>query len=295
LTPYKTCSLDCVFCQLGRTTEKTIVREEYVPADAVLAELENWLRAGGEADYVTLSGSGEPTLHSRFGEVLEFIRSNSEIPAALLTNGTMLYLPEVREAAARASVVKVSLSAWDQASYGWINRHHSQLRFNKLVEGQKAFRRQFRERLWMEVFLIEGMNSMVEDVHKIAKLAQEIGPDRVQLNTAVRPPAEDFAMAVPKERLQALTRLFHPTAEIIAEFSANLATDVHVNEDTIYSMLARRPCTAEQIGDIFGMHLNEVSKYLGKLLRTDQIRPERRNSAVYYAAVKRRGESNAYL
>ena len=132
-------------------------------------------------------------------------------------------------------------------------------------------------------------------VRKIAELAKEIGPDRVQLNTAVRPPAEDFAMAVSKERLQALTHLFHPTAEVIAEFSANGSTDVHVNEDTIYSMLERRPCTAEQIGEIFGMHLNEVSKYLGKLLRTDQIRPERRNSAVYYAAVKRREKSNADL
>ena len=293
LTPYKTCSLDCVFCQLGRTGEKTVLREEYVPTDAVLAELENWIKAGGEADYITLSGSGEPTLHSRFGEVLEFIRANSSIPAVLLTNGTMLYLPEVREAAVHANVVKVSLSAWDQASYGWVNRHHSQLRFADLVEGQKAFRGQFTGQLWMEVFLLEGLNSMPDDVCKIAELAKEIGPDRVQLNTAVRPPAEDFAVAVSKERLQALTHLFTPTAEIIAEFSANIATDVHVNEDTIYSMLARRPCTAEQIGDIFGMHLNEVSKYLGKLLRTDQIRPERRNSAVYYAAVKRRKESNA--
>ena len=110
-------SQDCIFCQLGRTLEETIVREEYVPTEEVFAELQEWLRRGGKADYITLSGSGEPTLHSRFGEVLEFIHAKSAIPAVLLTNGTMLNLPEVRDAASHADVVKVSLSAWDQRSF----------------------------------------------------------------------------------------------------------------------------------------------------------------------------------
>ena len=132
LTPYKTCSLDCVFCQLGRTTKKTVTRQEYVPTDSVLAELVEWLKRDSQADYITLSGSGEPTLHSRFGDVLEFIRSKTTIPAVLLTNGTMLQFRQVREAAACANVVKVSLSAWDQASYGWVNRPHKQLQFDQL-------------------------------------------------------------------------------------------------------------------------------------------------------------------
>jgi wyosine [tRNA(Phe)-imidazoG37] synthetase (radical SAM superfamily) len=288
LTPYKTCSLDCVFCQLGRTTQKTVTRKEYITTEAVLAEIQEWLKTDGEADYITLSGSGEPTLHSRFGEVIEYIRANSAIPAALLTNGTMLYLPEVRDAAANANVVKVSLSAWDQASYGWVNRHHPQLRFDELIEGQKAFRSQFKGELWMEVFLLEGMNSMLDDVRKIAQMAEKVHPDRIQLNTAVRPPAETFATAVSQEYLEALTHLFRPAAEVIADFSASRETDVQANQDTIYAMLQRRPCTAEQISAIFGMHVNEVSKYLGKLIRTEQIRSDRRNSSVYYAAVKRR-------
>jgi len=235
----------------------------------VLSELEDWLKADGRADYITLSGSGEPTLHSGFGEILEFIRSKSTIPAALLTNGTMLYLQEVRDAASLANVVKVSLSAWDQASYGWVNRPHPQLLFDHLVEGQKAFRAQFKGQLWMEVFLMAGINSMPVDVRKIAALAKEIGPDRIQLNTAVRPPAEDFAMALSRERMEALIHLFHPTAEVIAEFRAKHANQIQANQETIFSMLQRRPCTADQIADIFGMHLNEVSKYLGNLVRTD--------------------------
>jgi len=284
LSPYKTCSLDCVFCQLGKTTEKTLTRREYVPTDEVLAELEEWLKKGGRADYITLSGSGEPTLHSRFGEVLEFICSKSTIPAVLLTNGTMLNLPEVRDAASLANVVKVSLSAWDQASYTWMNRPHPQLLFDHLIEGQKAFRRQFKGQLWMEVFLVWGINSTPDDVRKIAAIAKEIGPDRIHLNTAVRPPAEDFVSAISKNRLEELTHLFQPKAEVIAEFRTMHADHIQANQETIFSMLQRRPCTADQIVDIFGMHLNEVSKYLGKLMRTNKIREERKDASVYYAA-----------
>ncbi|MDI6688509.1 MAG: radical SAM protein [Desulfobacterales bacterium] len=293
LNRYKTCSLDCVFCQLGRTTEKTVIRQEYVPTDMVLSELKDWLKTDGRADYITLSGSGEPTLHSGFGEILKFICSESTIPTALLTNGTMLYLQDVRDAASLANVVKISLSAWDQASYGWVNRPHPRLLFDNLVEGQKALREQFNGQLWMEVFLMGGINSMPADVRKIAALAKEIAPDRIQLNTAVRPPAENFAKTLSIERMEELIHLFQPTAEVIAEFSAKHANYIQANQETIFSMLQRRPCTADQIADIFGMHLNEVSKYLGNLVSTDKIITERKNNAVYYTAKNRL--NNDYL
>ncbi len=295
LNPYKTCSLDCVFCQLGRTTKKIITRREYVPTERVLSELHEWLNKDGKADYITLSGSGEPTLHSRFGEVLEFIRSQSTIPAVLLTNGTMLNLQEVRDAAACADVVKTSLSAWDQPSYIWMNRPHPQLRFDRLIEGQKAFRAQFKGELWMEVFLVGGMNSMRDDVSKIANLAGEIGPDRIHLNTAIRPPAEDFVAPLSKEHMEELTHLFQPRAEVIAEFKAKDSERVEANQETIFSMLQRRPCTADQIADVFDMHLNEVSKYIGILMRSDQIHVERKSPTVYYAAKNKRGKNYAHV
>ena len=295
LTPYKTCSLDCVFCQLGRTMEKTIVRKEYVPTDRVLAELAGWLKAGGMADYVTLSGCGEPTLHSRFGDVLAFIREKSPIPSVVLTNGTMLHLPEVREAAALADVVKISLSAWDDDSFDWVNRPHAQLRFDQLVEGERTFRREFRGELWMEVFLVGGMNSTPRDVRKIASLAKEIQPDRIQLNTSVRPPAEDFVAPLSRGQMEELAGLFQPAAEIIGEFSTRHEEPVKAKEDEIFSMIERRPCTAEQIADVFGIHINEVSKYLGKLVRTDRVRAEHRRSAVYYEAVRTEERGNAHV
>ena len=128
LTPHKTCSLDCVFCQLGRTPKKTLERKVYVSTTDVIDEIDVWMQTDGNADYLTLSGSGEPTLHAEFGRILAHLR-NQPIPSVLLTNGTLLNLPEVRDAAALAGVVKVSLSAWDQKSFEWVNRPHPQLEF----------------------------------------------------------------------------------------------------------------------------------------------------------------------
>jgi wyosine [tRNA(Phe)-imidazoG37] synthetase (radical SAM superfamily) len=284
LTPRKTCTLDCVFCQLGRTTHKTITRQEYVPVQAVLSELGAWIKENGKADYITLSGSGEPTLHSGFGEVLGFIRSHSSIPAVLLTNGTLLHLPEVQEAACHAYIVKVSLSAWDPASFGWVNRPRPGLSFHQVIEGQKAFRARFKGQLWLEVFLVAGMNSLPSDVTKIAALAKEIRPDRIHLNTAVRPPSEDFVVPLSKERLDSLAPLFCPKAEVIAEFEAKQRIEMHATEEEIYSMLKRRPCTAQEIAETFSMHPNEVSKYLGKLLRDKRIRAQVVNTLLYYVA-----------
>jgi len=283
LTPYKTCSFDCIFCQLGKTHAKTVARKEYVPTDDVLSELDTWLKTDGQADYITLSGSGEPTLHSDFGKIFDFVHNNSDIPTVLLTNGTMLYHPEVRAAAALSDVVKVSLSAWDQESYEWVNRPHPKLSFERQVQGQMDFRQQFHGKLYMEVFLLKGINGMEKDVRKIAAIAQKIRPDRIQLNTAVRPPAEEFAAPLSMEQMEAFTGLFDPHAEVIAEFSTAKLKDIKANQETVLAMLKRRPCTAEQIGEVFSMHLNEVSKYLGKLIRTKKIQTERRNGAIYYA------------
>jgi wyosine [tRNA(Phe)-imidazoG37] synthetase (radical SAM superfamily) len=251
----------------------------------VFDELEHWLQAENQADYITLSGSGEPTLHSAFGEVLQFIRSNCPIPAVLLTNGSTLHLPEVRSAACHAHIVKVSLSAWNQASFEWVNRSHSDLDFNQVIEGYKAFRAMYGGELWMEVFLVVGMNSSLSDVIKIAALAQQIRPDRIHLNTAVRPPAEEFAVPVSSERLNSLVRLFRPTAEVIAEFKPRQKVEARMTQEEILSMLKRRPCTARQIAESFGVHMNEVSKYLGNLMREKRVNLKRCDSSLYYMAL----------
>ncbi|MFO7534104.1 MAG: radical SAM protein [Kiritimatiellia bacterium] len=284
LTPFKTCTLDCVFCQLGRTTHKTLERKAYVSVAAVKGEIQDWVRHGGKADYITLSGSGEPTLHTGFGEILQFVRDQATTPSALLSNGTLFWMPEVREAAKRADLVKLSLSAWDQASFEHVNRPHPDLKFEKMIEGYRAFRSEFAGKFWLEVFLVWGSNTAWRDVEKIASLAASIAPDEIHLNTAVRPPAEDFAFAMPREKMEALKDLFRPAASVIAEFASDKSAEIAANEGTILAMLKRRPCTAQQIGEVFGLHPNEVSKYVGKLVRTGQIRSQGHGQEAYYVA-----------
>lgn len=284
LTPLKTCSFDCIFCQLGPTPRPTLERREYVPTEAVKAELLRWRDAGGQADVVTLSGSGEPTLHGRFGEVLQFAKQELRLPAVLLTNGSLLYLPEVREAAGHADVAKISLSAWDDASFRQINRPHADLDFGRSVAGIRDFRRMFSGNIWLEVFLVAGLNDAPEDVDRIATLAESIAPDKIQLNTAVRPPAEAAVRPVDRATLDALAARFRPRAEVIADFSVRPGSAVAVHETDILDMLRRRPCTARQIADVFGMHLNEVAKYTGHLLRESRIQALPREGEIYYEA-----------
>jgi len=285
LTPFKTCSFDCIFCQLGRTTNKTVKRKEYVPIRYVIAELDAWLKTGNRADYITLSGSGEPTLNSGFGRVIEFARSVTKIPVALLTSGALLSDPEVCAQAAQANMVKVSLSAWDQFSFKHINRPHPHIEFKQLIEGHWLLRNHFKGPIWLEVFLVWGTNATTKSVSKIAELVNSLGPDKVQLNTAVRPPCEGFAYAVPEDQMTALAKLFDPPAEVIAEYSRTDSAKVHASEEGILEMLQRRPCTLDQICRVFGLHRNEASKYLGKLVRTGRALVRRKKNQVYYSGV----------
>ncbi len=266
-----------------------------MPVKDVQAELSRWVQGGGKTDHITLAGSGEPTLHARIGEVLSFIRDRTPLPAVLLSNGTLFDQPAVRAAASQANIVKLSLSAWDQVSFEHINRPHPDLKFNRIADGYRAFRDEFRGKLWIEVFLLWGINSVPHDVEKIAKIAGTISPDEIHLNTAVRPPAEDFATPVPRKQMEDVAGLFSPCAKIIAEFPSGKLTDIAANETTILAMLRRRPCTARQIGDVFGMHLNEVAKYLGKLTRTGAIRAQVKDCQTYYTAVKKREVEHADL
>lgn len=283
LSPFKTCSFDCLFCQLGRTTNHTVKRKEYINTKEVLEELGDWIKVSGEADYITLAGSGEPTLHACFGEVVKFAREHSSIPVALLTNASLMVDADVRASAAQADVVKVSLSAGDQDLFEEVNRPAPGITLNNVVEGLQAFRKEFNGQLWLEVFAMRGLNSTPKAMAKIAELAQTFQPDVIHLNTAVRPPAESYVAPVPKDQLEELSKLFEPTAEVVAEFHSDCIPTAEANGDAVFGMLKRRPCTTDQVSTVLGLHINEVSKYIGKLVRTGQVQAKVSGDATYYS------------
>ena len=162
LVPFKTCTYDCIYCQLGRTTNKTIQRKEWVPLDDVVTELETKLSS--QPDYITLSGSGEPTLYSRTGELIDRIKAVTNVPVAVLTNGSLLWNQEVRARLMNADLVVPSLDAGDEAMFRAVNRPHEDISFERMLQGLIDFRHEFQGKYWLEVFLLAGHNAIAAEV-----------------------------------------------------------------------------------------------------------------------------------
>ena len=158
LVPYKTCTYDCIYCQLGRTTNKTTERREWVPTNEVLAQLKD--RLSSRPDYITLSGSGEPTLHADMGRLIHEIKSVTDIPVAVITNGSLLWLSEVQAALLEADLVVPSLDAGSEDLFKYVNRPHPQIRFDQMLSGLRGFRRLFHDQYWLEVFLLSGVTTV---------------------------------------------------------------------------------------------------------------------------------------
>jgi wyosine [tRNA(Phe)-imidazoG37] synthetase (radical SAM superfamily) len=210
------CSYNCIFCEVGATDLLTTERGEYVPTTAVIDELRAWVENGGAADVVTLAGSGEPTLHSRFGDIIDAIHAYTPLPAILLTNSSLLWDTDVREAAARADMVKVSLSAWNDDSLCRLNRPTPGITYARLIEGLHAFCDCYKGILSVEVMLVKGINDTPEQVAMIAREVSALSPDNVQLNTVVRPaPTGEVAVAVDYDSLLQHAKLFSPKATVI--------------------------------------------------------------------------------
>ncbi len=258
LVPLKTCSYNCIYCQLGRTADVTVCRREYVSVEAVHREIEAWLRAGGTADTMTLAGSGEPTLHSRFGQVLHDIRNLTAKPVALLSNGSLFHLPEVREQARAADIVKVTLSTWDQSSFDRLHRAHRSLSYADIWNGQRIFRKEYSGRLWVEVFIVPGINDSPEAVKRIAQRVAALEPDRIQMNTAVRAAAETEVESVPQDCLRKLAGYFTPPADIPEMKRAADTGKI----PPLPELVSRHPMTAEQIAALFDADSASIARDL---------------------------------
>ncbi|HOK76465.1 MAG TPA: radical SAM protein [Verrucomicrobiota bacterium] len=291
LVPFKTCTYDCIYCQLGRTTRKTVERKEWVPTAAVLEELKRKLAS--HPDYITFSGSGEPTLHSGLGEIIEQVRAMTKIPVAVLTNGSLLWQPEVRAELALADVVMPSLDAGDDLLFQAVNRPHPDITFEKLVAGLEQFRGEFSGQYWLEVLLLAGHTGLPAHVQEIAEIVRRIRPDRVQLNTAVRPPAEEHVRAVPPEGLAALAKAFGPEAEVIANYCILKATpQSHPSAEAVLALLKRRPCRVQDIAQGLGIKPAEVVKHLAGLEANGCICRQRRGAEVFYRAAGRQADES---
>jgi wyosine [tRNA(Phe)-imidazoG37] synthetase (radical SAM superfamily) len=283
IVPPKICTLDCIYCQVGRTTRKSSVREDFLDIQAVLAELKEKLAAGFRADYITIGGSGEPTLNRRLGDLIDGIRKLTDIRVAILTNGTLLYREDVRAECAKADVVIPTLDAADAATFEAVHRPDRDITIEKLVLGLERFRAEFKGEIWLEVFLVAGVNTDAQQIRQLKALIQRTRPDKVHLNTAVRPPADPDVQAVSAETLDAIARQIGGNCEVIGAPPAD-GNDHRQKrgEADVLSVLKRRPCSVEDICTGLALDRAEVLKHVRHLQETGAISSERRGDITYF-------------
>jgi wyosine [tRNA(Phe)-imidazoG37] synthetase (radical SAM superfamily) len=288
VVPYKTCTFDCVYCECGPTTRLTCEREEFYPLETILDELRDSLRElRTPPDVVTLSGAGEPTLYSRLGELIDSIKAVSGIPAAVITNSSLLFLPEVRADLSRADIVLPSLDAALEASFRRINRPHPCCTLERLTGGLGAFLEEYHGTVLLEILLVEGYNTAGDDLAALAAFASSHRIDRIQLNTAVRPGTDRAVRPLGSERLEEIRLLFGPRCEIVAEIGARACHEDAAAADRILSMIERRPCTAEQIHRALGIPIPGLIKLLEAMKGRGQAVAEEHEGATFYTAARR--------
>lgn len=273
IIPFKTCTFDCIYCELGKTTQKTIGPTDSIRPEAVLAELEGFISSTPVTiDHITLSGSGEPTLHPDLDLIIKEIKKMVSVPVSVITNGSLLYKEEVLARVLEADIVVPSLDASDPETYKAVNRPHPSLHFDQLIQGLTGLGRCRGPRIWLEILFIKGINDGPAQIAQFGPLLEKINPEKIQLNTVVRPPVEGYAEPLSYARLKEIQKVWGPRAEIITGTSREPVQPVGaVFKSEIRAMVARRPCTAEDIGQCLGLPLEDTVRFLSELIRDKKV------------------------
>ena len=286
--PLKTCNWNCVYCQLGRSRPLTNERREYFPRQGILTEVKDSLAAHkhGEIDWVTFVGSGEPTLHVGLGWLIRQVKALTDIPIAVITNGSLLYLPEVRQALAMADVVMPSLDAGTAVHYRYLNRPHPDITFARHIAGLIAFRNEYAGQLWVEVMLIKGLNDTEEALLAIKTVLDEIRPDAVHLNLPTRPPAETWVRPSDDEGIMCALAVLGDVAAVVhpAEGSFDLSGCADV-ETAVLQIITRHPMRQEELEKALAQWApDQVAETLARLTASGQAQIVKRLGTCFWSA-----------
>lgn len=291
LVPKKVCSLNCVYCEVGKTTTLTLNRKEYIPYDAVVKELTHYFQHNPDPDYITFSGYGEPTLNSCIGDIIHYVKKlKPKIPIAVLTNGTLLYDKKVRDELRDATVVLPSLDAATEKGFLSINRPPKTLTLNQYIHGLITFRKEFKGKIWLEVFILPNYNTNEKELLALKKAILKIKPDYIQLNALDRPGTKDNLRSATFQELQQIIDFWQlENAEIIAAAPERKKIQSYRKdaETAIVETIARRPCTLDDLSKILGLHVNEVNKYLDVLENEKRIEVVKLDRGFFYQIINK--------
>lgn len=297
LVPHKTCTLDCVYCECDKTSNLTLHQDEYVPLEVVRNELTHFWNHHGDPDYITFSGSGEPTLNHTIGKVISFIKTRKPgIKVAVLTNATLLTEPEVRQHLLKADLVVPSLDAVSPRAFTKINRPQKNLIIGDIIDGIRLFSNEFKGKIYLEVFILPGFNDSETELTMIKKAVHQIKPDRVQLNTLDRP---GTLSGIQPATLSDLDRVKHhldfQPVEIIADPDKHIQAspvqtdpELHQKEiqQTILTTIHRRPCTHQDLLQVLGIEETVLKNVLNKLEKKRKIGRTTRERGIFFHTLK---------
>jgi len=287
LIPHKTCSLNCVYCECGRTTNLTIERKEYVPTDQVINELDQYLKDQPQLDYITFAGSGEPLLHSRIGQIIDCLKTaHPGYKLCLLTNGTLFADQNTRKEVLDLDLIIPSLDAATEESFVKVNRPHTGLKCSQMIEDLVKLREEFPGTIILEIMIVPGLNDSQQELVALKSAIKRIRPDRVQLGTLDRPGTESWVEAAPLETMEAIAR-FLGNVELIGNFKPRrqIASFNEMHSDSILEILKRRPCTVEDLQQSLNLHPAELQKYVNQLLEENLIKVEQRERGQFLILV----------
>ena len=287
MVKFKVCSYDCIYCQLGRTTDKTAKKQMFYNPEDVLHDVEQALKKGPRPDVITFAGSGEPTLYAGLGPVVTGIKELTDIPLILLTNGSMLSDSDVAQAAARCDIVAPSLDAGNAKAFQKVNRPTPVIDFDAMIKGLISFRKLFRGQYRLEVFLTAGITDNMDELKDLAALIRQIQPDTIDINTAVRPVPGGMELKVSDLILVEAQRIFGPGASVIASFKrekGHAFEDSRIDTQDVLESLLRRPQTLLDLADALQAHPQEVLKHLTILKSENRIISRQADKETFWSA-----------
>ncbi len=291
LVPYKTCSLDCIYCECGATTNLTIERKEYVPINDVISELNAELKSNPNINFVTFSGSGEPTLHSKINKIISFIKINyPNLKICLLTNSTLLSDKQLCKEISDIDLIIPSLDSVDLCEFRKINKPELSINIDDMIDGICYFKSISKAEIWLEILVMPNINDTVESFEKLRAPLLKIKPNKVQLNTLDRPGCFDNLKPVSKKQLENLGNVISDivTVEIVAKFAyKNKEKSVKIDdnniEDKVLEFISRRPCTLDDI--LYSLNINKdiLKANIFKLEKYNKIESKTSERGIFYS------------
>lgn len=285
--PHKTCSYNCIYCQLGSEENTITDLTNYYSVDEIIYELKEALLNNKNIDYITFTGSGEPTLYKDLKKLIYEIKQITDIPVCIITNGSLLYKQEMRSNLLLADLIIPSLDAGNEETFKLIDNPNKEIDFDKMVEGLIEFKKVFKGEYWLEIFLLKDINDNEDELDDIIKIVKKIKPDRIQLITATRRVANEKAKALSDEELKKIKKYFNSKCDIeidIPNISENHKGNTRIlTEEDIVNFLIRQPDTAYIIAKSFNENERKVKELLDLLIKKNKVREEIVNGVISYA------------